>query len=50
MSHNVKIFLNLFKCESLNISKQEIYDLDHFHNYGHNYDPISKVKKKGGGV
>ena len=37
MSYNVKIFFNSFKCNSLNISTQEIYDLDHFHNYGHRY-------------
>ena len=42
MSYNVKIFFNSFKCNSLNISTQEIYDLDHFHNYGHIYGiPIS---------
>lgn len=35
MSYNVKIFFNSFKCNSLNISTQEIYDLEHFHNYGH---------------
>ena len=38
MSYNVKIFFNSFKCNSLNISTQEIYDLDHFHNYGNKYN------------
>ena len=45
MSYNIKIFFYSFKCNSLNISTQEIYDLDHFHNYGHKYLGIIIDKK-----